>query len=192
MSLPENIKDKLPENYLNDFEIVEPNEIKKNDYITYWLKPREKYEHFPGKPKEGLTKGGYVGYTPSDEELKKRKVKGKIWGLYQVNKKVAGEHVIMKKWSVLEDDVLVFFKSKTGHEVFVKKAEKKRGIGKEKKRIENVKEETKKEEREIEEAKKVVEEVNEKAKEPVNIPPLVKEKRGRGRPKGKKNQEKIQ
>ena len=29
MSCPENIKDKLPEGYLNDFEVVSPDEIKK-------------------------------------------------------------------------------------------------------------------------------------------------------------------
>ena len=97
----------------------------------------------------------------------------------------------MKKWSVLEDDVACFFKSKTGHEVFVKKAEKKRITGKENKRIENVKEEAKKEKEEIQEAKQIISEANAKAKESSEIQPIVKEKKARGRLKGK-NPEKIQ
>lgn len=178
MKIPEEILKKLPENFEENWAPIKPEDIQLNDYISYYAKPR-KYQS--GKETEGgLKKGGFVTFLPSEEESAIKGHKDKVFGFRQY----------AVKWSVNQDNVLMFFKTKKDVEEILAKGKKKAKETKEERRINKVEVETAKLQDEIKEAKKA--EKSSKRKSPEvkpaeapapaaepEAPPAEKRKRGR-------------
>lgn len=99
--LPENIKEQLPKNFSDEWEIIDVKDIKPNDYIAYFPKKR-KYESIDDSTKERMTKGGFVSFVPNDDVKEIKKQSMNVIGFRQFN----------KKWSVGVDNVYFFAKTK--------------------------------------------------------------------------------
>lgn len=112
--LPENIKDKLPQDFEDNWEIVSIGDMKLNDYISYIPKTR-KYKTLDGGAKEQLTKGGYLAYLPDEDQKYIKNVKENVIGLRNFK----------KQWSVSENNVHFFCRSKKDPSEYVKKGVKK-------------------------------------------------------------------
>ena len=112
--LPENIKDKLPQDFEDNWEIVSIGDMKLNDYISYIPKTR-KYKTLDGGAKEQLTKGGYLAYLPDEDQKYIKNVKENVIGLRNFK----------KQWSVSENNVYFFCRSKKDPTEYVKKGVKK-------------------------------------------------------------------
>lgn len=113
--LTDEILNMLPDkNFFNDWEIIQPDEIKEGDYIAYIAKPR-KYEN--GKDSGGgWRKGGFIIRVPNEEEQIKRKGnKDKIFFFRQY----------AKMWSVNQSNVIMFFKTKKDVNELLNKGKKK-------------------------------------------------------------------
>lgn len=111
----ETIKDLLPKNFSSDdWEPIAPEDIKVGDYIAYIAKPR-KYNS--GTETEGgWKKGGFISAIPNEEEQMRRKGnKDKIFFFRQY----------ATQWSVNQDNVFIFFKTKKDVEEILKKGRKK-------------------------------------------------------------------
>jgi hypothetical protein len=99
--VPDNIKDKLPKDFEDNWEVVSIGDIKLNDYISYIPKPR-KYKSRDSETKQEMIKGGYVTYLPDDDQ---KEIKG-------VKENVIGLRNYRSKWSISEDNVYFFCRSK--------------------------------------------------------------------------------
>jgi hypothetical protein len=113
--ITETIKKMLPENYSSDdWEPIAPEDIQIGDYITYIAKPR-KYNS--GTETEGgWKKGGFISAIPVEEQQLRRKGnKDKIFFFRNYN----------KKWTVNQDNIVMFFKTKKDVEELLKKGRKK-------------------------------------------------------------------
>lgn len=184
MKIPEEIQKKLPENFEDDWAPIKPEDIQLNDYICYYAKPR-KYQS--GKESEGgLKKGGFITFLPNEEESAIKGHKDKVFGFRQY----------AVKWSVNQDNVSMFFKTKKDVEEILAKGKKKAKETKEERRINKVEVETEKLQNEIKEAKKLEKSKKRKSPEPAPVveavveavvatEPPPPEKRKRGRPSKK-------
>jgi hypothetical protein len=99
--VPEEVKDKLPKDFEDNWEIVSIGDIALNDYISYIPKPR-KYASRDAETKQELMKGGYVTYLPDDDQ---KEIKG-------VKENVIGLRNYRSKWSISENNVYFFCRSK--------------------------------------------------------------------------------
>jgi len=108
--IPENIKKELPEDFDKVWEVVKIGDIQKNDYVSYFPKPR-KYQSRDSETTPKLVKGGYVTFTPDEEKKEIRGTKENVIGLRSFK----------AKWSVSESDVYFFCKSKKDMSEFLKK-----------------------------------------------------------------------
>lgn len=108
--IPENIKKELPKDFDEVWEVVEIGDIQKNDYISYFPKPR-KYQSRDSETKPQLVKGGYVTFTPDEEKKEIRGTKENVIGLRSFK----------SKWSISESDVYFFCKSKKDSKEILKK-----------------------------------------------------------------------
>lgn len=117
MSPPEitkEIKEMLPENFSDDWEVIDPDDIVEGDYISYIAKPR-KYQSGT-ETKGGWRKGGFINRIPDEsEQLRRKGNKDRIFFFRQYN----------KLWSVNESNVLMFFKTKKDVNEILKKGRKK-------------------------------------------------------------------
>lgn len=108
--IPENIKKELPKDFDEVWEVVKIGDIQKNDYISYFPKPR-KYQSRDSETKAQLVKGGYVTFTPDEEKKEIRGTKENVIGLRNFK----------SKWSISESDVYFFCKSKKDSKEILKK-----------------------------------------------------------------------
>lgn len=112
--LPENIKDKLPQDFEDNWEIVSISDMALNDYISYIPKPR-KYKSRDAETKQELMKGGYVTYLPDETQKEIKAVKENVIGLRNYR----------AKWSISENNVYFFCRSKKdSKEILAKGTEK--------------------------------------------------------------------
>lgn len=112
--LPENIKEQLPKNFDDEWEIIDVKDIKPNDYIAYFPKKR-KYESIDDSTKERMTKGGFVSFVPNDDVRKIKEQSMNVIGFRQFN----------KKWSVGVDNVYFFAKTKKDVQAILAKGKEK-------------------------------------------------------------------
>ena len=177
--VPDEIKDKLPEDFKDNWEIVSVGDMKLNDYISYFPKPR-KYQSRDAEPKQELLKGGYVTYVPDENKKEEKGIKDEVIGLRNYR----------TKWSISDNNVYFFCRSKKDSKEILdkgkEKAEKtKAETRKRKTRIlqEDIKEaETLSKSDKIKQAFKDAEEP-EKSEQPEETPEEPAPKRKRGRPK---------
>jgi hypothetical protein len=184
MKIPQNIREKLPEDFDDNWDPIEWKDIKVMDYISYFAKAR-KYVHgqYAGKEvQDRYVKGGYVSFIPDEGKAKIAGAEGKnIIGFRYGNLDTVNRG---KAWSVDVNDVHMFFKSKKGYKDVMKKGIKKAVEG----RAEKQKVKTEVEVDELDKQLAEVEEIIASKKRAV-VEPEPKEpapKRPRGRPKKNK------
>jgi len=184
VKVPENIRDKLPEDFTDNWDPIDWKDIKVMDYISYYAKAR-KYVHgqYAGKEvPDRYVKGGYVSFTPDDGKAKIAGAEGKnIIGFRYGNLDSVNRG---KAWSVDVSDVHMFFKSKKEYKDVMKKGiEKAKASRAEKRKV--------KTEVEISETEKQLAEVGDliasKKRKVDEVPVKQVVKRGRGRPKKNKD-----
>lgn len=180
MKIPQNIREKLPEDFDDNWDPIEWKDIKVMDYISYFAKAR-KYVHgqYAGKEvQDRYVKGGYVSFIPDEGKAKIAGAEGKhIIGFRYGNLDSVNRG---RAWSVDVNDVHMFFKSKKEYKDVMKKGIKKAVEG----RAEKQKVKT---EVEVEEMDKQLADIEEMiaAKKRKVVEPEPKEsapKRPRGRP----------
>ena len=79
MKIPQNIREKLPEDFDDNWDPIEWKDIKVMDYISYFAKAR-KYVHgqYAGKEvQDRYVKGGYVSFIPDEGKAKIAGAEGK-------------------------------------------------------------------------------------------------------------------
>lgn len=142
--ITETIKKLLPENFSSeDWAPIAPEDIQIGDYIAYIAKPR-KYNS--GTDTEGgWKKGGFISAVPDEEEQVRRKGnKDKVFFFRQY----------ATKWSVNQDNVVMFFKTKKDVEEILKKGRKKAAETRDSNRERSVKYDNEKLAEELKEVKK--------------------------------------
>lgn len=142
--LTQEIKDKLPENYSSDdWEPIDPEDIQVGDYIAYIAKARK---YMSGKEDAGgWKKGGIITVIPDmDEQMRRKANDDKVFFFRQ----------FAVKWSVNQDNVVMFFKSKKNMEELMEKGKKRAQEAREKSRATRLKYDTEKLEEQLEEVSK--------------------------------------
>jgi hypothetical protein len=145
--LTQEIKDKLPENYSSDdWEPIDPEDIQVGDYIAYIAKPR-KYQKYKADEENpgGWKKGGIINAIPNMDEQMRRKAN---------NDKVFFFRAYTVQWSVNQDNVVMFFKSKKNVEEILASGKKRARETKEQTRVNKLKFDTEKLEEQLEEVSK--------------------------------------
>lgn len=142
--LPENIKKQLPENFSEEWELIDVKDIKPNDYIAYFPKKR-KYESIDDTTKEKMTKGGFVSFIPNDDVKEIKKQSMNVIGFRQFN----------KKWSVGVDNVYFFAKTKKDVQAILNKGKEKANTSRAETRKRKLKVETENLKEDIETAQKM-------------------------------------
>ena len=112
--VPEEVKDKLPKDFEDNWEVVTIKDMKLKDYISYITKPR-KYKSRDAETKPEFKKGGYVAYLPDEDQKYIKDVKEDVIGLRNYD----------KQWSISESNVYFFCRSKKDPSEYVKKGVKK-------------------------------------------------------------------
>jgi hypothetical protein len=142
--ITQEIKDKLPEDYSSaDWEPIDPEDIQVGDYIAYVAKARK---YMSGKEDAGgWKKGGLINAIPNMDEQMRRKAN---------NDKVFFFRAYAVQWSVNQDNVLMFFKSKKDVDEVLAKGRKRARDTKEEGRINKLKFDTEKLEEQLEQVSK--------------------------------------
>lgn len=171
MKITEEIEKLLPENWKENWEPIEPEKIEKNMYIAYVAKPR-KYES--GKEdKGGFKKGGLITFTP---DMEKQAVKGN-------EDKVFGFRQYRVKWSVNQNNILLFLKTKKNTEEVLAKGKSKSKETKEERRINKIDQDAEKLKEQLAEVKEITKAKKRKVDIPVEVPEIEEKiKKPRGRP----------
>ena len=145
MSPPEitnEIKEMLPENFNEDWEPIDPEDIREGDYIAYIAKPR-KYQSGT-ETGGGWRKGGFISRIPNEEEQLRRKGnKDKIFFFRQY----------ATLWSVNQSNVIMFFKTKKDVDEIIAKGRKRAAETRDKNRVRSVKYDNNKLSEELKEVK---------------------------------------
>lgn len=142
--ITQEIRDKLPESYdSDDWEPIDPSDIQVGDYIAYIAKPRN---YSSGTPSDGgWRKGGFITVIPNMEEQMRRKGnKDKVFFFRQY----------ASRWSVNQDNVMMFFKTKKNVDDIMEKGKKRARETKEQTRVNKLKFDTEKLEKQLEEVSK--------------------------------------
>lgn len=143
MKVPEEIASKLPENWEKDWAPIAPEDIEVGDYIGYVAKAR-KYQSGTDSA-GGFRKGGFITFLPDEDQSA---IKGN-------DHKVFGFRQYAVKWTVNQDNVLMFFKTKKDTQEILNKGKVKSKETKESRRINKVEVENKNLQEELQEAKEI-------------------------------------
>lgn len=156
MKVPEEIAKKMPDNWEKDWEPIDPEDIQVGDYIGYVAKPR-KYQSGTDSA-GGFRKGGFITFLPDEDQSAIKGNTHKVFGFRQYS----------VRWSVNQDNVLMFFKTKKDTEALLSKGKVKSKTTKEERRINKVEVENKNLQEELQEVQKITKRARAKKTVPVD------------------------
>lgn len=156
MKVPDEVASKMPENWEKDWSPIAPGDIQVGDYIGYVAKAR-KYQSGTDSA-GGFRKGGFITFLPDEDQSAIKGNDHKVFGFRQYS----------VKWTVNQDNVLMFFKTKKDTEALLSKGKVKSKTTKEERRINKVEVENKNLQEDLEEVQKITKKARTRKTVPVD------------------------
>jgi hypothetical protein len=182
MKVTEEIEKMLPENWKENFKVIDPKDIKVGDYIAYVDKPRAYSAKSYGNNKGGFKKGGFITFVPDLEKSELKGNKDEVFGFRQY----------AFKWSVNANNILLFLKTTKDVEELLNKGKKRSKKSNEENRKESIANDELKLEKQLEQVEQIIKNKKRKVDEKVEVP-IVQTKDVNAPPKkrGRKPKSKI-